>query len=403
MTQSRSSRWLSRRGVIKGVAAGLAAVGAGRIPIAAPAIAGSGAATIGALVPITGGLDDQAGQMMLGMRAAITEVNAGGGVLGRPLRLAVRDSRSTPRGMDRTCRALVEDDGAMAVVGPFIAAGRKSATRYVAGDGLPLVSATNNEGGFCAPNHFSLGPTPAQDAFTLARFLHDRGGRRFFLVGTFSSWQQSMFRQVILQVIYGLGAQLAGEALTRVGELRFEAIIRWIMDSGADAVLFCVPRRDGAAFVGQANAMGLFERVSLGWVGFNEMHLGELSHAEGARVHTATVFASGDGRAGVADFVARLQALDRSDRPVSYYAFTHYCAVMALAQAWREAGEVSPPAASSALAGLILDTATGPVTIDAESHHSTFDVVIARGGGRRLETVERLGQVAPDPGCAAGG
>jgi len=73
-----------------------------------------------------------------------------------------------------------------------------------------------------------------------------------------------------------------------------------------------------------------------------------------------------------------------------------------MTQATRKAGAVSPLAASSALAGLTLDTATGPVKIDAKSHHSTFDVVIAHGGDRRLETVERLGQVAPDPGCAAG-
>jgi urea transport system substrate-binding protein len=402
MAKGKTARKPSRRAVVKGAAALLGTAGGLGGAIAAPAIAGPNSATIGVLAPLTDGLDDQAAQMLAGVRAAAADVNAAGGVLGRRLRLAVRDSRSTPQGLDGTCRELIETERAQAVVGPFIAAGRKFATRYLAERGVPLVSATNNEGGFCAPNHVSLGPTPAQDAFTLARFLHQRGGRRFFLVGTLSSWQQSMFRQTILQVIYGLGGELAGEALTRVGELRYDAVIGWIMDSGADAVLFCVPRREGAAFVRQANARRLFARATLGWVGFNELHLADLSPGESARVYTASVFVAGDDRARVAEFVRRMRAHVPPDRPVTYYAFTHYCAVTALAEAWRKAGEVSPRAAASALPGLSIEAATGPVTIDAESHHGSFDVVIARGGARRLDVVERLGRIAPDPGCAAG-
>jgi ABC-type branched-subunit amino acid transport system substrate-binding protein len=386
----------TRRGVIKGLAAMAGSLAPAMI--GAPAIAQSRAARIGVLLPITGGLDDQAVQMRLGVEAALAAVNAQGGVLGRTLEAAYRDSEGTPRNLEASCRELAVEERASAVVGPFIAAGRKFATRALAPLGVPLVSATNNEGAFCAPGFFSLGPTPNQDAFALVNHLDGGAGRSYFFVGSYSSWQHSMFRRTALRVGYHHGGTLLGWALTDIGEERFEPVVRWIADTGAEVVLFCVPRRAGAAFVRQARALGLLDRVTVGWIGFNEIHLQHLAAEEAASVVTASTFVSADREGGVPEFVARIRAL-AGLAPVTYYAYSHYHAVVALAEAWRRTGEIGPQAAKAGLSGLRFGTATGPAEIDAQSHHTTFNVVIARGAGDRLEIVERLGPVAPEPGC----
>ena len=111
MTKGKTAREPSRRAVVKGAAAFLGTAAGLRSVTAAPVIAGPNSATIGVLAPLSDGLADQAAQMLAGVRAAVADVNAGGGVLGRQLRLAVRDSRSTPQGLDQTCHELVETEG----------------------------------------------------------------------------------------------------------------------------------------------------------------------------------------------------------------------------------------------------------------------------------------------------
>ena len=53
-------------------------------------------------------------------------------------------------------------------------------------------------------------------------------------------------------------------------------------------VIFCVTRHHGREFIHQARDMGLLERVTIGWVGFNETLADGLSAEELARIVTTT-------------------------------------------------------------------------------------------------------------------
>lgn len=396
MQVSRSTHRLDRRAVLAGLAASGAA---GLLPV--PAIGQGTALRVGALLPLTGGLDRHAAQMRLGLESAADAVNGSGGVLGRPVEIVYADTGTTPRGLAETCARLVRDDKVSAAVGPFIAAGRKTAARAFGEFGVPLVSATNHEGRFCADNYFSVGPTPNQDIFSLVRQIDGGTGRRYFLIGTYSSWQLSSFRQAILKVIYTFDGSVTGQALTPIDEAAFRPVIRWIADTGADTVLFCVPRMPGVHFVRQARELGLLEQIRFGWVGFNEMHAGRLAAADAAQVATVSPFVASDSSGGVPDLVARMQRLGDGDTPATYYAYTHHIALTAIADAAERAGEVHADAVRQGLAGLTFDAPTGPVTIDAESRHAHLGIVAARGSGTGLEVTGRLGTVAPEPGCAA--
>ncbi|MDE0374042.1 MAG: ABC transporter substrate-binding protein [Rhodospirillales bacterium] len=396
MKVTPGTRPLDRRTVVAGLAASTAA---SLFPI--PTLGQGTALRVGALLPLTGGLDRHAAQMRLGLDTAADAVNGSGGVLGRPIEIVYADTGTTPRGLAETCARLVREENVAAAIGPFIAAGRKTAARAFGELGVPVVSATNNEGLFCADNFFSVGPTPNQDIFSLVRHLDGGTGRSYFLIGTYSSWQLSSFRQAILKVIYGFNGSVTGQALTPIEEQKFRPIIRWIADTGADTVLFCVPRVPGVHFVHQARELGLLERIKFGWVGFNEMHAHQLPAAEASQVATVSPFVASDTEGGVPDLVARMNRLGGGDVPATYYAYTHYLALAAVAAAAERSGEAHAPAVLDGLKGLTFDSATGPVTIDAESHHAHLGIVAARGSGSNLEIVERLGVIAPEPGCSA--
>lgn len=388
---------VSRRGAVTGAAASLAAFSL----IGAPAIGQSRSLKIGALLPLTGGLTLHAEQMWLGIQATAAEINAAGGVLGRPLEVIYRDAQGGTQGLPAQCHDLVRQDGVSAIVGPFIAAGRKAASRALKDLDVPLVCASNNEGNHCLRNFFSLGPVPNQDTLPLIHHLDGGEGRRYYLVGSFTSWQAGGFREAALDIMNSEGGKIIGQAHTNIGEKNFEPIIRHIDKSDADTVIFCVPRPQGAGFISQARTYGLLKKVRIGWVGFNELHTAQLSPDESSAVTTVSPFVAADDEGGVPDLVARMHSVSNPETTVTYYAFTHYAAVTAIAEACRKTGDISSAGVLGGLPNLTFESATGPVTIDAASHHASYNLVVARGDGDRLAVVERLGQIAADPGCSA--
>jgi urea transport system substrate-binding protein len=385
---------LSRRRVLKGLAAsGAIAVGG------FPAVAQARTIRIGALAPFSGGADAIAHQMRIGIETAVAEINGTGGIMGQPIEVAWRDSQTTPAILPELCRELVEDWKAVAIVGPWVAAGRRYPNEVLARLGVAQLYAANHEGEYCHPNLFALGPTTAQDGRALVRHLDRSGaGKRYFMLGSYPSWQNAMFRQLRF-TIAPLGGRVTGQALTDVGERNFRPIIRWIQETGAEIVLFCVSRQNAQAFIHQARDLGLSERVTIGWIGFNETLIDGLGEPELARIVTATPFASMDPEPGIAEFVQRVRALHGPDVPVSYLAMTHCNAIRALDAAWRGAGEPSAKAALAALPGLTFESPSGPVAIEASSQHAVMNVIIARARPGGLEVVERLGPIAPEVGC----
>ena len=397
MNNAHVRRPITRRSLLTGLTALGAAASLGQgVSVLAQT---DEAVRIGVLLPLTGDVDSYARQMRIGIETAVAEINDAGGVLGRRLETAYRDSETTPSVLPGHCRELVADWGAAAIIGPWAAAGRRYAARALAKFNVPLLNATNHEGGFCNPALFSLGPTMAHDSQPLVRYLDASGaGKKYFLLGSYPSWQNSMFRRLRF-TIGPLGGHVQGQALTDYGERNFRPVIRWIQESGAEVVMFCVTRHHGREFIHQAREMGLLEQVTIGWIGFNETLTDGLGADELARIVTTTPFVASDPEGGVPAFVAGVRRLHGSEVPVGYMALTHYNAVKALQAAWNQAGDLGAAAAMNNLRGLGFVSPTGPVTIDAGTQHAAMQVMVARGVNGGLAVVERLGNVAATPGC----
>ena len=97
-------------------------------------------------------------------------------------------------------------------------------------------------------------------------------------------------------------------------------------------------------------------------------------------------------------FVARIQAEAGADATVSNYVMTHYNALMALRSAIEKTGKVEKESIIDALAGLVIKSPTGPVTIN-KNHHATMNMFVAKTMGRDLVTVRALGAIKPEPRC----
>jgi branched-chain amino acid transport system substrate-binding protein len=74
---------------------------------------------IGLTVPVTGGAASFADPERRAVEMAVDEINARGGVLGRPIRLAIADNRCNPTEGVQSANKLINEDRAVALIGAF--------------------------------------------------------------------------------------------------------------------------------------------------------------------------------------------------------------------------------------------------------------------------------------------
>ncbi len=74
---------------------------------------------LAALVPLTGAGGSYGPSMAAAAKAVVDQVNAGGGVLGRPIELRVLDDQTNPEAGVRAARQLIDVDHAAAIVGTW--------------------------------------------------------------------------------------------------------------------------------------------------------------------------------------------------------------------------------------------------------------------------------------------
>ena len=92
--------------------------------LASPAIVRAQGAplTLGVLTPLTGAGGFDGPRMLKAMVAVKDEVNAAGGVLGRPIQLVVEDTQTNPEAAVRAARKLIDVDKVPAIMGTWASA-----------------------------------------------------------------------------------------------------------------------------------------------------------------------------------------------------------------------------------------------------------------------------------------
>jgi urea transport system substrate-binding protein len=389
MTVTR--RRLLRTGIAAGTVLGFPAI--------LPTSAQTAPLRIGAVLPFSGGLELFGLQARLGIELAVAEINEAGGILGRPLEVIFEDNRTDPRtSVERTTR-LIQRDEVVAVTGPIASHARDAMQPTHERLRTPLLYATNYEGGACGRYVFSFNTVPNQELARLLPHMRQIAGDSFYMFGADYIWPQRMF-ETARGIIGELGGRVLGEEYTPLGAVReYAPVIRRIADSGAEVLVFALPGADGITFINQAIDFGLLERLEVAFLGFSEAYLGAFGEGRGEDMWVTVPLVSSSDAPGVVDFVGRIRAMAGPDAVVSHYVMTHYNAVRAVAAAAEKVGSVEREALVDGLAGLTLDTPTGELTIDADHHHVTLEMFLARTARGDLELVEPLGRLAPEPGC----
>ena len=223
---------------------------------------------IGAVLPFSGGVELYGEQAKLGLELAAADINAAGGILGRPVVLAFRDDGTRPNIATEAARKVVEEDGALAVVGPITSQNLDAIVPVLAAYRTPLLYATNYEGGKCNRYMFALNTVPNQELDSLLPYMTRTFGSDYFLLGADRDWPHRMF-DAAEPLIAKLGGKVVGKQYTLGAEKDFPALADGLAASKAKVLLYAL-KGDGMGFIPYASDRGLLKTATVAFLGLTE-------------------------------------------------------------------------------------------------------------------------------------
>jgi len=373
----------------------LALFASGASPAQSPRDAATEPIKVGAVLPFSGGVELYGRQAKLGLDLAAKEINAGGGILGRPLEIIYEDDKTNPDAAAKATRKLIESDNVLAVVGPITSRNLNAIKPEIERAKTPLLYATNYEGGACSRYIFAFSTVPNQELVQLLPYMNSTFGNTYFLLGANHAWPQKMF-QAAEPMISALGGRVVGKEFTTGNETDFAPLIARIAATKAKVLLFAL-KGDGLNFIAQAHDRGLFKHTTVAFLGLSETDI-PVFHGKGQNMFVIVPFVASSNAPAARAFVAKVKAEAGTDATVSNYVMTHYNALMAMKAALKKAGKIDKESMLDALEGLAINSPTGTITI-GKNHHVTMNLFLARTEGDSLVTVRALGEIAPEPGC----
>lgn len=190
---------------------------------------------------------------------AVDEVNAEGGIRGRPLRLLVGDD-ATDAALGAAEAWRLVRAGCRTILAATTSATFARAAAELRPAGVLLVHTVMNEGGLGGELRVQFGERPiGQLRAGVAPMMRAAGGRRWFLAGNDYVWPQ-VVHTAARRVLAEHRGSVVGEGFAPLGTRDFTPLIERVVRSGADVVLSSFVGADLVAFERQCHAMGVRDR-----------------------------------------------------------------------------------------------------------------------------------------------
>ncbi len=366
--------------VLMGIA-GVAAVWRGRTPTADDAQAHGSIppvampagepVKVGVLHSLTGTMAVSGASATEATLLAIDEVNATGGVLGRPVEAVVRDSRSDAANFAPEAQRLIADDGVSVIFGCWTSSGRKMVVPIVENHNALLIYPRLYEGIEESPNVFYLGATPSQQMLPAVKWAYDTlQKRRFFLVGSDYVFPR-VANEIIKDQLRELGADVVGEDYRPMGSTDFQPIVANIVAAKPDCILNAVSGDSNVAFFRELRAAGI-DSAKVPTISFTigEEELQQLDVDDMTGDYSACSYFQSIDAAENQRFVSAFQKKFGPQRVVTDPMEDAYMSVKLWAAAVREAGSLETPAVRQAMRGARMPSPAGELRIDPSTQHS---------------------------------
>jgi urea transport system substrate-binding protein len=353
---------------------------------------------LGALIPITG-IETHVGQSMkVSTEIAVQELNAKGGVLGRPINLIVEDEASDPAIAVQKARKLIREDGVTFMVGTLISAVRNAVVKVTEPEKVPLFNPTYYEGGLCNKYFFSTGALPNQQIDPFVPWLIENVGKSFYLIGSDYVWPHGSYAH-LKEDVQKAGGSVLGEEYVPFGKTDFSAEIKRILDAKPDVLYPLVAGVDGITFWKQL--------AGFPFKGARASHSVSEAIIQGLDADTAKGILSAAPYFMVVDnpankaFLQKYQAASSAPY-VDTFGEALYDSVHLFALGAEKAGSLETEKLIESLKGVGFDSPQGHITIDPATLHTTHAFHVAEAQGNQWDSFKILhteNEIKPASDC----
>ncbi|HEY7837159.1 MAG TPA: urea ABC transporter substrate-binding protein [Terriglobales bacterium] len=301
---------------------------------------------------------------------AIEELNAAGGVLGRPVQAIVEDGASDPAEFSRKCAALLAQDRVCSIFGCWTSACRKAMLPALEHYNGLLWYPVQYEGNECTNQVIYTGSTPHQQVFPSVLWLLHNGHRRLYLLGSDYVYPRTANR-IVRAVLAEAGHAAVGEEYVPEGTRDFTATIARIRAARPDVVFSTINGASNRALYRQFHDAGLAAAdVPIMAMSMAEAEIRYIDPAATTGHYAAwAYFESLPGAANRA-FIAKFQNRYGDRRVTDDPMEAAYFQVKLWAQAVRQAQSTTSGAIRQAAAGQTLQAPEGRVQIDPVNRHT---------------------------------
>lgn len=168
---------------------------------------------------------------------AIEQINAAGGIAGRPVQLFLEDTASDPKAAVANVRKLIQRDQVDVVLGGITSAMRQAIKDPIVNRGKTLyIYPQLYEGQECTKHLYNTGPSPAQQCDELIPYLIKTvGKKRFALPSANYVWPQ-LLNKYARKVIQANGGEVVFEEYYPLDQPEYSSTINKIREGKVDCV-----------------------------------------------------------------------------------------------------------------------------------------------------------------------
>ena len=317
-----------------------------------------------------------------GMELATGEINAAGGILGRPLEVVIRDDGGTPGDAVRVAEELLTREGVTALAGTFASnvglavadLAKQRKVLFIAAEPLTDKIVWDNGNRYT----FRLRPSTYMQTAMLVPEAAKLAKQRWAIV--YPNYEYGQSATAAFKKLLGerqAGVQFVAEQAPALGRIDAGAVVQALEEAKPDAIFSSLFGPDLAKFVREGNLRGLFKgRPVFNLLGGEPEYLDPLKDEtpEGWVVtgYPWQSIQTPDHARFLAAYQAKFNDYPRLGSVVGY------AAIHSFAAAAKKAGSLDTEKLVEAMKGLTLPSPFGPVTYRAIDHQSTMGAYVGR-------------------------
>ncbi|WP_210483581.1 ABC transporter substrate-binding protein [Microvirga antarctica] len=186
-----------------------------------------------------------------GVKLAVSEANATGGVGGKKIRLVVYDGKVDTQLTSTYISRAIEDDGAVAVFGGNVSGAIPSAMTIVNEEKVPFFSmsaATDSFTNPVTPYFFRFGPSNSQDAAAVAQLISEAGLKKVAIINNslpfgldgskaITAALKEKGVDVVINEVYEVNSTDVSPQVVKVRDAKPEAVVVWPYPADGGRVL----------------------------------------------------------------------------------------------------------------------------------------------------------------------